>query len=234
MEERQLNPEIVISADGSHTLRVDSIKEHYHSHKGALQESLYVFLDKGLNAFFNHDEINLLEVGFGTGLNALLTALNIRTGIINYHTLETDILDDSIINRLNYPELIKDSNVSEVFKAIHTAAWNETVQIQPNFALTKWHLPLQKFLSFQTLNTEPLNPKPFNLIYYDAFAPHAQPELWTPEIWNGLYDICATGAVLVTYCAKGQVRRDMQGAGWKVEKLPGPPGKREMIRARKP
>lgn len=224
MEKRPLNPQIVESGDGSHTLRVESLKEHYHSHKGAIQESMHVFLAMGLDAFPLDAEVSILEVGFGTGLNALLTLLNQGSRRIHYTSLEAYPLEPALALQLNYPERTRVEGARSIYEALHHAEWNQAAAIRPGFILEKWSKPLQSFV------TE----KNYNLVYYDAFAPHAQPELWEPAIWEKLIAMMHPGAVLVTYCAKGQVRRDMQSAGFEVERLEGPPGKREMLRAKKP
>lgn len=223
MEKRELKTELVESGDGSHTLKVEELKEHYHSHKGALQESLYVFIEKGLREFDQADHVSILEVGFGTGLNALLTALDQKRPSVKYCSLETFPLKWELASQLNYPKLIQDESAEKVFEDMHLAAWNSEVSLMDGFVLQKLNNSLQEF------GTD----LKFDLVYYDAFAPHAQPELWEPAIWEKLFNIMNNGGVLVTYCAKGQVRRDMQAAGFKVERLDGPPGKREMIRARK-
>lgn len=223
MEKRELKTELVESGDGSHTLKVEELKEHYHSHKGALQESLYVFIEKGLREFDQADYVSILEVGFGTGLNALLTAVDQKRPPITYWSLETFPLKWELASQLNYPKLIPEESAKKVFEDMHLAEWNSEVILMNGFILQKMNSSLQEFESDQK----------FDLVYYDAFAPHAQPELWEPAIWEKLFLMMNSGGVLVTYCAKGQVRRDMQAAGFKVERLDGPPGKREMIRARK-
>lgn len=224
METDPLKPEIIESADGSHTLRVESLNENYHSYKGALTESLHVFLKMGLALFSEKESIQLLEVGFGTGLNTLLTALDIDRREVHYTSLETYPLSWEMVSKLNYAKLVNDPIAELTFEKMHTAPWDEFSEIADNFHLRKVHAALQDF--------EP--DRPIDLVYYDAFAPHAQPELWEPAIWQKLFEMMSVGGVLVTYCAKGQVRRDMQATGFTVERLEGPPGKREMIRATKP
>jgi len=223
MEKRTLKTELVESGDGSHTLKVAELKEHYHSHKGALQESLYVFLEKGLRQFDQASEVSILEVGFGTGLNALLTALDQNRPTIEYVSLETYPLPWDVVSQLNYPDIVGDSRAETVFSDMHHAEWNSEYRLLDGFVIRKMQSSLQDFSSDLR----------FDLVYYDAFAPHAQPEMWEPSIWEKLFGMMKSGSVLVTYCAKGQVRRDMQAAGFTVERLEGPPGKREMIRARK-
>lgn len=214
---------IVTSDDGSHTLQVAALKEHYHSHKGALRESMHVFIETGLRQFSGNGVIHLLEVGFGTGLNALLTMLHRGQMNISYTGLEAFPLARSITDRLNYPTMTGDDRAPALFSAVHDAPWGEPVEIIPGFWLLKKE---QRFQDFETTQV-------FDLVYFDAFAPHAQPELWEQPVWEKLHAMMCPGGVLVTYCAKGQVRRDMQAAGFTVERLAGPPGKREMIRARK-
>lgn len=224
MEEDKLKPELIQSADGSHTLRVESLNENYHSHKGALTESQYVFLSMGLDLFSEKESIRLLEVGFGTGLNAMLTALVKDRPAVHYTSLETYPLTWDLVSKMNYVALTNEARAEELFKSLHHAQWDVEVKITEDFFLEKRHLALQEFTT----------PSSFDLVYYDAFAPHAQPELWELNIWQKLFDMMASKAVLVTYCAKGQVRRDMQTAGFEVQRLQGPPGKREMLRAIKP
>lgn len=223
MENNALSIEVVESGDGSHTLKVAALNEHYHSHKGALQESLYVFIGKGLRQFDEKDCVSILEVGFGTGLNALLTALDQHRPKTSYVSIETFPLDWALVQQLNYPQLVSDERAADLFEAMHRAPWNVETELKEGFSIEKIEASLQLFNSTSK----------FDLVYYDAFAPHAQPELWEPSIWNQLYSMMNDRGVLVTYCAKGQVRRDMQTAGFTVERLEGPPGKREMIRARK-
>jgi tRNA U34 5-methylaminomethyl-2-thiouridine-forming methyltransferase MnmC len=224
MEKRPLNPQIVESGDGSHTLKVDALKEHYHSHKGAIQESIHVFLSMGLQHSPKSAYLSILEVGFGTGLNALLTALHNDDRKIRYTTLEAYPLDLNVVRQLNYPERLEHPQAQAVFEQIHTMNWGEWGLIKEGFELFKLETTLQEYDATDQ----------FDLVYYDAFAPHAQPELWEPAIWEKMFASMRNEGLLVTYCAKGQVRRDMQAAGFTVERLQGPPGKREMLRAIKP
>lgn len=215
--------QIIKSGDGSHTIRIEALKENYHSHKGAIQESRHVFIEMGLKQFPADARISMLEVGFGTGLNALLTALEKDDRTMNYVGLEIDPLDWELVGQLNYSSVIGTSEAQMLFQSMHEATWETPVEITAGFQLEK------RKQAIENLEAE----EAFDLVYYDAFAPHAQPELWVPAIWEGLYRAMRPNALLVTYCAKGQVRRDMQAAGFEVERLPGPPGKREMLRARK-
>jgi len=223
MEDDALKPKLVESWDGSHTLRVESLNEYYHSHKGALRESQHVFLQMGLHELMERQRIRILEVGFGTGLNALLTALSDGPEI-HYLTLETYPLSMELVEQLNYPDLVQDPRASTLFKQLHESPWEESVSLTDRFTLKKRKCPIQDLRDIEKVD----------LVYYDAFAPHAQPELWEPSIWTQLFDQMNSDGYLVTYCAKGQVRRDMIAAGFEVERLEGPPGKREMLRAKKP
>jgi len=219
-----VKPKIELTADGSHTLFIPELDEHYHSVNGAIQESTHVFINTGLK-HCGKDSVNILEIGFGTGLNAFLTLLNVKdtNKIIHYTGLELYPLSKSIIEKLNYSEKcsIQDKNL---YSKIHDVDWNKEVEILPNFHLSKIECDFTQF-DFPLLQTS------FDLIYFDAFAPDKQPEMWTQEIFDSLYSITNPSGILVTYCAKGAVRRMMQQAGYKTERLPGPPGKREMLRA---
>lgn len=212
--------EIQTTADGSHTVSVNGIT--YHSIHGAVAESNHVFINAGLLHCVkgHHETIHMLEMGFGTGLNALLTLIqsNLLQQKISYTTIETNPLEPLVVEQLNYGTLLQQK---ENFNALHTCSWNNECLLNEFFAINKQHTTLQNFLP----------DKKFHLVYFDAFAPTAQPELWTEEIFSKLYQQMTPHAVLVTYCSKGMVRRVMQSAGFMVEKLPGPPHKREMLRA---
>lgn len=161
-------------------------------------------------------------MGFGTGLNAFLTAIEaLKNNILVYYTaIETSPLFLEEVADLNYRESL--GHVS-LFHELHKANWNDTIKINDHFMLEKMRVDLRDYTAGQ----------PYHLIYYDAFAPSAQPELWTKEVFEKLYDVLYANGILVTYCSKGDVRRAMQAAGFTVKKLPGPPGKREMLRAEK-
>lgn len=224
METRKLTPLLVTSLDGSHTLHLPELKEHYHSQKGALAESKYVFIEKGLLHASEKKTLRILEVGFGTGLNMLLTAVSSQGQKIHYTALEPHPLSEALISKLNYAKMLDTKEAALIFAKIHATPWNSETQVADHCVLCKCTDPLERF-----------QPEVgFDLVYYDAFAPHAQPELWEAHIWKKLAGWMNKGATLVTYCAKGQVRRDMQAAGLLVERLQGPPGKREMLRCTKP
>lgn len=219
-------PKIIVTEDGSHTLYLEDIKETYHSFHGALQESNHVFIEAGLNYVLNmtgNRLINILEIGFGTGLNALLTVLNVleKDCSVNYHSLEPFPLDLNLIKNLNYPGLLNKKHEAGLFLNLHTCEWGKSVAITANFSLYKQKITLQDYQPASS----------FQLIYFDAFAPGKQSELWTLEIVKKVTDLLEPEGVLVTYCAKGQFKRDLAGLGLNVETLPGPPGKKEMVRA---
>jgi len=214
-----------VTGDGSHTLFLPHMNESYHSMFGAITESMHVFIREGLEYLRDYKSISILEAGFGTGLNALLTlvASENRSISINYHTVENFPISQDIAHRLNYPSLLIAGDPSGFFQLIHDAPWNETVAITPTFAL---HKIREDFTSF--------NPGfSYDLIYYDAFAPEKQPEMWSKDIFVRLFKHLTPGGVLTTYCVKGEVKRMLKEAGFTIEKLPGPPGKREMLRGRK-
>jgi len=218
-------PELVKTDDGSNTLFVREIGEHYHSTFGAVQESMHVFIEAGLRKC-DQPSLNLLEVGFGTGLNAYLTVLEAhKTNMsIRYITVEKYPLLPAVWTSLNYPAIVPAGD-PKLFRMIHEAKWNEEVIITDNFSILKLLSDL-KDIDYSIL---PL----FDLIYFDAFSPVKQPELWETSIFRQLANHCATSAKLVTYCAKGVVRRSLKESGFTTERIPGPPGKREMLRGTK-
>ncbi len=233
-----LRPSVVQTADGSPTLYVAALDEHYHSVHGARQESAHVFIRHGLAPLLAAERgsaasnaLNLLEIGLGTGLNALLTLeAGRRAGAaITYSALETVPLPPEVVEVLAADYDADGADTGAAFRRLHAAPWDAEAALAPGFVLTKWCRALEDLAAGEA----PLRPGRYHLIYFDAFAPQKQPELWTEAIFRTLYEAAAPGAVLVTYCAQGQFRRDLRAAGWQVEKLPGPPGKREMTRATK-
>ena len=212
------------TADGSNTLYVPQLDEHYHSVKGALTESEHIFINMGMR----HCTLScphILEVGFGTGLNAFLTLMEAEKTRrhVRFTTIERYPVDEKILEELSYPEQICPDRASD-FYALHRAAWNEEVQITPHFSL---HKMLRDFTNIHLAGS-------FDVIYFDAFAPEKQPEMWNIALFRTLFDRLNPGGILVTYCAKGAIRRTLQACGFIVERLPGPPGgKREILRATK-
>lgn len=216
--------EIRKTGDGSHTLFVPELNEHYHSAFGAMQESMHVFITEGLNFLDDKKDLSILEAGFGTGLNAWLSALQAGDRIIKYHGVEAYPLEKKVTGQLNYPELMADAEKQSLFHQLHEAAWNHEIQITENFILTKTQAKLQD---------AELPEANYDLVYFDAFAPDVQPELWTQEIFEKIYSAMKPGGILVTYSSKGLVKQNLRAAGFTVKRLPGPPGKKHMVRAEK-
>ncbi len=216
---------IITTADGSHSLFNSALNETYHSVHGAIQESLYVFIQQGLDYWLERNpgkEVRILEIGFGTGLNALLTLQHSSVkGIkVYYESWEAFPLPKDVLIKLNYPDLLRAANHFEV---LHQASWNKPTAITPHFTLYKHDGDI-------LLNSLPQAPD-FDIVYYDAFAPSKQPDLWTEEVLRKVTETLAVNGIWVTYCAKGQLKRDLKSLGLTVETLPGPPGKKEMVRA---
>lgn len=217
--------ERVVTRDGSHTIAIREKAVMYHSIHGAIRESVHVFIQSGLApvaARLEKPALAVFEMGFGTGLNAFLTAIFAleKKIAVSYTTVEPDPLSAEETSALNYATTL---GHAELFRQLHTSPWNETIKLHDGFTLHKVQTTLSDFSPSQT----------YDLIYYDAFAPSAQPELWTKEAFEKMFSLLSPGGVLVTYCAKGVVKRAMKAAGFRVKKLPGPPGKREMVWAEK-
>jgi tRNA U34 5-methylaminomethyl-2-thiouridine-forming methyltransferase MnmC len=217
------NPQlkIVRTSDGSDTLFVPALNEHYHSVFGAVQESEYIFTGCGFD-FCRKDPVRILEAGFGTGLNVFLTYIRNTAGKRNvkYVSVELYPLPANITGSLNYPDTVPGGH-REIFKKIHSCPWDEPVDLEQGFTLHK----IKGDLLSLSLKGE------FDLIYFDAFGPDKQPEMWSDDVFGKLSDVAAEGCVLVTYSAKGEVRRTLNRHGFEVTLLPGPPGKRQIIRA---
>lgn len=224
---------IIITEDGSHTVSIPEMGVTYHSIHGAIQESKHVFIEAGLLFLIDQSTdktIRIFEVGFGTGLNALLTYLEAekRKLKIYYEAIEVFPLIKEEIQSLNYCEQLNRPELQSLFEQLHSCepiaiGWEKEIQLSSFFSLQKIKINLLNVKSF----------KLFNLIYFDAFDPKVQPELWTKGVFEKLYSILEPNGVLVTYSSKSDVRRALQSAGFIVEKIPGPKGKREMIRAKK-
>ena len=223
----QQHTRLIITEDGSHSLYVPHLDENYHSTHGAILESLHVYINAGLNAC-KLQHVNILEIGFGTGLNAFLTLIESKKSNkqIHYYSIELYPLDIRNVKLLNYAEQLTEANGAEHFLAMHKATWDKTVRISQTFSLHKIKA------DFSTSNNIETNAF-FDVIYFDAFAPEKQPEMWTQQIFNKLFSLCNKNAIIITYCAKGVVRRMLQSAGFTVERLPGPPGKREILRGKR-
>lgn len=218
--------EFLTTGDGSVTIHLPEWNEQYHSKHGALAEAHHVFIQSGLDYYRSEhpgETVSILEIGFGTGLNAFLTSLEAQNEKfkIKYTGVEAYPVESSELGKLNYAELIGVTNAE--FLQLHSTSWEISSEINPYFTLIKRKM---FFSEIEEINA-------FNLIYFDAFGARVQPELWTEIIFRKMYQSLKVGGVLVTYSAKGSVRRALQAVGFNVERLPGPPGKREMLRATK-
>ena len=213
--------QLIITSDGSHTLFVPELNEHYHSVNGAAQESNHVFITSGYD-YCKENIIRIFEVGFGTGLNALLTASRCMKDKrkVLYTAIEKYPLEHKITDNLNYDTFAGDYGKA-IFGAIHSAPWNKISAIHENFDLLKIN---------GDLISDDLHGI-YNLIYFDAFGPDKQPDMWSRAVFRKISEITATGGLLTTYSAKGEIKRILKENGFVVELLPGPPGKRQMIRA---
>lgn len=219
-----MTQQLVITEDGSSSIFVAALDEHYHSIHGALQESKHVFIQAGLIHKLKHQsEISILEIGFGTGLNALLSCIESEhhQQKINYTAIEKFPLQEDIYHQLNYCSLLENLNCDLFFNKIHASNWENKHQISDCFNLIKLQQNIED-IKFENQ---------FDIIYFDAFAPSAQPELWTDTVFSSMYQSLKNEGILVTYCAKGIVKRTLKSVGFKIEALPGPIGKREMTRA---
>ena len=223
-KEENLEREIITTADGSKTIHIKDWDEQYHSKHGAIQEAYHVFIKHGLSLFSNQ-HLSILEIGLGTCLNAFITLLESKKKklSISYTGVEAYPVAQEEVRQLNYIDELKADAFKSHFTLMHESPWEEDISLTTNFILHKQ----QK--NFENIEDENI----FDLIYFDAFGARVQPELWTEAIFLTMYKALKEGGVLVTYSAKGSVRRAMQAVGFEVERLQGPPGKREMLRARK-
>jgi tRNA U34 5-methylaminomethyl-2-thiouridine-forming methyltransferase MnmC len=212
---------LVTTTDGSHTIFVPELNEHYHSIHGAVQESALVYINNGLG-FCKSNPLNILEVGFGTGLNALLTAISdiYKNRIIRYTAIEKYPLEKNLVHSLNHWSFAGIKG-RQVFNSIHNSGWGSFEKITEYFYLKKIKCDLI---------SDDIEGK-FDLVYFDAFGPDKQPEMWTLNVFKKIADITVADGILVTYSAKGAVKRILRSCGFDISLLPGPPGKRQMIRA---
>ena len=218
--------EIKITSDGSKTLYISELNENYHSHHGALQEARHVFIDNGLKTVQNY-EINILELGFGTGLNGLVTIDEFlktdKNHVIHYSTIEKYPVNECEVTELSYDSFFDEPNIKEYYRKLHECEWNKTTEVFPNFFFTKYHCD---FYDLKDLELHKIN-----LVYYDCFGARVQPDLWEKPLFEMVADKMEMGGLLTTYSSKGSVRRILEELNFKVEKKNGPPGKREMINA---
>jgi tRNA U34 5-methylaminomethyl-2-thiouridine-forming methyltransferase MnmC len=222
-----MEKKLIVTTDGSHSISIPEMNVTYHSTHGAIQESLHVFIDAGLHYISAihplPDTLSILEMGFGTGLNALLTVAEAEKHQqkIYYETIELHPLEAGIYTALNYCEQLQRPDLQSLFTLMHACEWNTTISLTPYFSFRKIKIALADYASFQH----------FHIVYFDAFAPEIQPALWTTTVFKKLYACMELNAALTTYCSKSIVRKAMTEAGLTVEKIPGPPHKREMVRA---
>lgn len=214
--------EVIQTRDGSTTIHIEGWDECYHSRFGAIQEAKHVFIKNGLSLFEN-DKISILEIGFGTGLNAFITFLEAKKSnlIIDYVGVEAYPISADELASMNYVEELNADKERSVFEKMHESKWEERIPLRDDFSLTKRK---QVFESITDLDK-------FDLIYFDAFGYNVQPELWSTAIFDKMFKALKPKGILVTYAARGVVKRSMKEVGFRVEKLAGPPGKREMFRA---
>ena len=216
-----IDNKIIRTKDGSNTLASKFLDEHYHSTHGAITEAKHVYIESGFKQC-SGKEISILEMGFGTGLNTFLTYCTAESGLkIEYDTIESEPVELDLVCKLNYLTDLNQQNLMPIFEKLHRCAWNKKIIIDQNFHFTKWNNRIQDI----ELN------KKYDLVYYDAFGPRVQPELWKNYIFSKIYAALNDGGLLVTYCANGQFKRDLKAIGFDVKSVPGPPGKREITQA---
>jgi len=216
---------IIQTADGSNTLYVEELDETYHSTHGAIQEAEHVFIQNGLSQFIERDEVTVFELGFGTGLNCLLTAIygqkhNLK---VNYFGIEAFPVEEELLIAMNYTNDMNEDAV-ERYAQIHQSSWDEMNELDSGFFLKKIE---------QKIEDLEVDKEAIDLIYFDAFGPRAQSEMWDISVLKKMVDLLKPNGILVTYCAQGQFKRDLKSLGFVLEALAGPPGKREMTRATK-
>ena len=216
--------EIIITDDGSTTIRIPDWDENYHSTHGAIQEAKHVFIKNGLDLFQKQDSISILEIGFGTGLNAFITFLETLTkDKVNYVGIEAYPISEEEIAQMNYVSELEAEKYQDVFNKMHSCDWESQQNITDNFILTK----RKQF--FQDIDDK----EQYDLIYFDAFGFPLQPELWSETIFKKMFDALLPKGTLVTYACRSSIKNAMLSVGFSIEKLPGAPGKREMLRATK-
>ena len=219
-----MQQKVFLTGDGSHSIRVPELNVSYHSRHGAISESDHIFIRSGLNLLLSQDNISVFEMGFGTGLNALLTFMAGEFRNIYYETVEQYPVDIKTALTLNYTEVLNRPALHPVFIKMHEDTWNEPLNISSNFIL---HKRIGNIIDMSVTGF-------FDIIYFDAFDPSTQPELWTVAVFKKLFAVLRPGGMLLTYCSKSVVRKAMQEAGFIVQKIEGPHGKREIVRAVSP
>ena len=220
---------LIETQDGSHSLYVPELNETYHSFHGAIQESQHVFIRMGLHYFqdrFQTNEVNILEVGFGTGLNAILSYKDLKKKKIKtwYDTIEPFPIGENIWKKLNYVEKLDFEGVRKIFNQLHNSPWGTKNELSEGYLFTKYK---------QKLEDIELLPNHYDMVYFDAFAPNKQPDIWQLDQLKKVVKSMKEEGVFVTYCAQGQFKRNLREAGLEIESLPGSFGKKEMVRGRK-
>lgn len=215
-------PELIMSGDGSHSIVSTLFHTPYHSRHGAVTESRIVFIEAALDYLRNNEyrQVDVFEMGFGTGLNALMTLIWAEANqiAVNYHTIEAFPVGTDVVTSLNYGDLL---GYEHHFMRLHTMPWASSEKISSYFTFCKWNKKIETFASEQL----------FDVVFFDAFAPDTQPELWKTPMMRKMYDLLRPNGVLTSFCAQGAFKRGLKEAGFLIERLPGPPGKREMTRA---
>ncbi len=216
-----MNLKIIHTKDGSSTLYSPTFNEHYHSVFGAINESKHVFIEAGFN-FLNLSSIKIFEIGFGTGLNALLTYIESakKEVTVDYSAIELYPVTQDVIQQLNYTQSLSEE-IKETFDKLHKVSWNKKIEISNHFHLTKIKADFNDYLFTEK----------YNLIFFDAFAPEKQPALWSHQIFAKIFEAMDNQGVLTTYSSKGLIKQNLRNAGFQLERLPGPEGKRHMLRA---
>ncbi len=219
--------QLINTSDGSHTIKHLGLNETYHSTHGAIQESRHIYIQQGLHYVidqFHPRSLRILEMGFGTGLNALLTMIDEKADNIKktYHAIEVYPVPDDILEQLNYPDHLHHQKAAQSFSELHKAAWNKDVKLNADFTIHKMHADICSL---------ELREDFYDVVYFDAFAPRVQPEIWSKSVLANVIGAMGNKGVIVTYCANGQFKRNLKDLEMQVEEVPGPPGKRVMVRA---
>lgn len=215
-----MKKQLITTADGSHSLFVPELNENYHSKHGAIAEAMHVFIKNGLQSH-PKQKLNILEIGFGTALNTLLTLESVRSKKVHYTTLEPFPIEREIYGKLNFQDFVKSDQ--STFHRLHECDWEKDIKLKEFFTFCKKKIKLKEFTT----------KKKIDIIYFDAFAPEKQIEMWEKSVFEQCYNLLNKNGFLVSYCAKGVVKRTIKSVGFEIENLKGPPGKREMIRANK-
>lgn len=221
--DRNMKREVKLTGDGSKTIYIPDLDENYHSNHGAFNEATHIFIEQGIRPFPLDKSLRIFEMGFGTGLNAFLAFIESKTSgyKIQYVGIEAFPVEEMLINEMDYCSFLNWENTQD-FKQLHTLPWSENHEISDDFSFKKIHQKIESYI--------PENEQ-FDVVFFDAFGPKAQAEMWQPSILKKMYSLLKPGGFLVTYCAQGQVKRDLKAQGFIVVPLPGPPGKREMTKA---